>query len=113
MNAVLASLVGCHPSEVPHDDDSWFDVDTMNRWLAPRGRRLEPVWSGETWGDSYPRGRWIALLARRPGVAHAVICEGTQVVHDPGDGSSFNLWPRDLAHAHDRRLPLGYRMVAA
>jgi hypothetical protein len=112
-NACLASLVGGHPSDVPHDDDDTLDLERQNRWLAARGHRLEPVYAGATWGESYPRDTcWIALLARRPGVVHAVIAEGNRIIHDPAcsNGGSGNLWPADLAHAHDRTLPLGYRL---
>jgi hypothetical protein len=111
--AVLASLVGCHPADVPHDDDDWFDVERMNEWLALKGKRLEPIWPAATWGESYPRGEtWIALLHRGRGLAHAVIATGNEITHDPGhsNGSPGNLWPSELAHAHDRTLPLGYRL---
>jgi hypothetical protein len=108
--AVLASLVGCHPTDVPHDDDRWLDLERINSWLAPRGWRLEPVHAAATWGASYPHGTWVALLYRGPGLAHAVLATGNEITHDPGYGGSGNLWPSDLAHAHDRRLPLGYRL---
>jgi hypothetical protein len=113
LNACLASLAGCHPADVPYGDDEPLDLDRINRWLRPRGRRLEPVHAGATWGDSYPSGDWIALLARRPGVCHAVLCTGRQIVHDPGfaNGWSGNLWPTDLAYASDRSVPLGYQLL--
>jgi len=112
LNAVLASLVGCHPADVPHDDDDPLDLERLNRWLAARGRRLEPVPAPAPRGGSYPAGSWIALLARTPGVAHAVLAEGDRITHDPGlrNGWSGNLWPGELAHAHDRTLPIGYRL---
>ena len=114
-NACLASLAGCHPSDVPHDDADPLDLERQNRWLAASGKRLEPVFAAETWGDSYPDGNWIALLARSPGVTHAVLCQANRVIHDPGlrNGWSGSLWPNDLAYAHDRTLPLGYRIRPA
>jgi hypothetical protein len=113
-NACLASLVGCHPLDVPHEDGDNLDLERQNRWLASHGRRLEPVWPAETWGESYPRrGRWIALLTRSPGVTHAVICEGSEIAHDPGfaNGWSGTLWPSELAAARNSSTPLGYRLV--
>jgi hypothetical protein len=115
LNACLASLVDVHPVDVPHDDDSWFDVERLNRWLEPRGRRLVPVWPAETWGESYPTGAWVAFLGRGPGLAHAVLAEGNRITHDPGhsNGGSAHLYPGELAHARDRSQPLGYRLVTA
>jgi hypothetical protein len=52
LNACLASLVGCNPSDVPHED--WLDLERLNGWLAEKGQRLEPVLPAATWGESYP-----------------------------------------------------------
>jgi hypothetical protein len=68
-------------------------------------------------GNSYadmPSGTWIALLHRRNGLSHAVLAKGSTLLHDPvmanGGGP---MWPDDLAYAHDRDLPLGWRVVNA
>jgi hypothetical protein len=46
---------------------------------------------------------------------HAVICEGSEIAHDPGftNGWSGTLWPSELAAARNSATPLGYRLVAA
>jgi hypothetical protein len=108
--AVVGSLIGRHPGDLPQTDQ----IAVMDAWLQRTlGRRLEPVRPAETWGESYPSGHWIALEARRPGVAHAVLCKGNEVVHDPGSGWSGSLYPANFAHARNRELPLGYRLVEA
>ena len=112
----VASLAECHPADVEGYDHGNGDVDLegLDSWLAGRGKRLELVWPAETWGESYPRGDWIALLARNARVGHAVLCRGSRITHDPGISSGWtgNLWPRDLAAAHYREWPLGLRVVS-
>jgi hypothetical protein len=109
LNAYVASLVGCHPGDVPHDDERPLDLGRLNEWLAPR--ELVPVYPVGFWGESYPAGYWIALIARRPGMCHAVLARRGDVVFDPADGRPGNLWPSDLACAYDRDLPLGFQVA--
>jgi hypothetical protein len=108
----LASLVGVHPDAVPSADHG-LDLEEQNEWLASRGYQLEPVWPRATWGESFPRGKWIALRYRAHRLGHAVIAEAGEIVHDPGlsNGWSGTLWPSELAHVRKRELPLGFELV--
>jgi hypothetical protein len=115
LNAVLASLVDVHPVDVPHDlDDGRLDLERLNAWLEPQGRRLVPVHARGTWGESYPSGDWIALLYRTSNVMHAVLARGNEITHDPSvrNGRSGHLSPDDLAYAHNPDWPLGFRVDA-
>ena len=111
----LASLAGVVPADVPSANDG-FDLEEQNRWLARRGLTLAPVLARDTWGESYPRGTWIALLHRGGRITHAVLARGRDVIHDPAfraGGPPSTLWPDNLAYTRNRDIPIGFELVAA
>jgi len=113
LGCCVATLVGVHPCDLPNVGESGDDRDELNEWLqANHGKRLELVW-GERLADA-PQGWWIAQIARGPLLTHAVLAQGSQVIHDPAlaDGAG-HLWAGDLAAAHDPELALGWRLVSA
>ena len=103
----LASLTGRHPTELLQAEP--FDLEEQNRHLARWGRVLVPVWAHGTWAESYPAGRWIALLGRGREL-HAVLAERNQVILNPAfrDGRPAHLWPDDFAYVGNHSWPLGF-----
>jgi hypothetical protein len=109
----VASFIGVHPADLANDGSTQKDRDELDSWLRARfGRRLELV-QGNSYADM-PSGTWIALLHRRNGLSHAMLAKGSTLLHDPATANGGGpIWPDDLAYAHDRDLPLGWRVVNA
>lgn len=78
--ACIASILDLRIEDVPHfGADDW--LDTLERWLAPRG--LYPV-CATLGGPWRPAGLYIlAGKSPRGDFLHAVVARGSDVVHDP------------------------------
>lgn len=82
--ACLASLLDCRLADVPAlDGPGW--AARLRGWLAARG--LRPVFLRG--GGEPPGGPCVASVRTVTGHAHAVVCDGGKIVHDPA--------PRPLA----------------
>jgi hypothetical protein len=79
--ACVASLLHLELVQVPHfGADGWLDA--LRAWLAPRG--FWPAYCELTPDGWRPEGLYIlAGKSPRGSYLHAVVAEGSRIVHDP------------------------------